>query len=110
MIDRSSWRAGSPCPDAPLNGGFLLDQLGTEFVLLGINAEVPDEVEFDGIKIRGLSVASADDPTGAIEERYLGSETQAVYLIRPDQHVTSRGRTYHEDAIKLALRQACGKE
>ncbi len=103
-------RVGSPCPDAPVAGGFLLDHLGTDFVLLAINTEAPEQIDIDGIKVRTVSVRTSDNPTGALAERYLGSEAQAVYLIRPDQHVTARGRVYTEDALRAALLKACGKD
>ena len=36
-------RPGAPCPDVPLDAGYLLAQLGGGFTLLSINAEVPLE-------------------------------------------------------------------
>ena len=86
-----------------------MDHLGNNFVLLAINTDIPDQIDIEGIKVRSVSLDSADDPTGALAERYLGSETQGVYLIRPDQHVAARGRVYREDALKAALLKACGK-
>jgi 3-(3-hydroxy-phenyl)propionate hydroxylase len=103
-------RVGSTCKDAPLGDGFLLDQLGNHFVLLAINADVPSSVDVDGINVRSLSLNASDDTSGALVERYLGSERQAVYLIRPDQHVTARWRDYDENALRSAVLKACGKE
>ncbi len=103
-------RVGATCPDAPFGDGFLLDHLGNEFVVLGINTEVPAEIEVDGVLLRGLSVNTDEDPTNALAVRYLGSEKQAVYLIRPDQHVAARGRSYQPDALRASVLKACGKE
>ncbi len=103
-------RVGSPCKDAPIGDGFLLDQLGNDFVLLAINSEVPNSVDIEGIKVRSVSLNASDDVSGALAQRYLGSESQAVYLIRPDQHVTARWRDYDEEALRSAVLNACGKE
>ena len=103
-------RPGSPCPDAPLGDGFLLDHLGNDFVLLAINAEVPEQIIEDGIPIRRVTLTTPNDATGALAERYLGAAASAVYLIRPDQHVAARWDRFDETAVRRALRTACGKD
>ncbi len=103
-------RPGSACPDAPLGDGFLLSQLGDGFVLLGINTEVPDSLEVDGITVRGLALSTGDDETGMLAERYLGDAETAVYLIRPDQHVAARRSHFDGNLIGQALRRATGRE
>lgn len=105
--DRS--RIGSACPDAPLQDGFLLDQLGNDFVVLAINTQVPDLPEVDGIKLRSVTLTSADDPTGAMSERYLGEAEKAIYLIRPDQHVAARAEAFDTNLLRAAVLTACGK-
>ncbi len=102
-------RPGSPCADAPLGEGYLLDQLGDQFTLLTINADAPDELDVDGIKIKRLALSSADDASNAIKERYLGTAQQAVYLIRPDQHVAARHDNFDQTYFTNALRRAIGK-
>ena len=99
-------RPGSPCPDAPIGSGFLLDQLGKGFTLLALNAEAPASVSIGGIEARTLSIAT----TKELAERYLGAATSAVYLIRPDQHVAARWAQFDETAVKSALARACGKD
>ena len=59
-------RVGSSCQDAPLGESFLLRQLGDDFVVLGINADVPKTIDADGIAVRRLSVSTKDDPTGCL--------------------------------------------
>ncbi|HGG04418.1 MAG TPA: FAD-dependent oxidoreductase [Aliiroseovarius sp.] len=103
-------RPGSSCPDVPLGDGFLLDKLGDKFTLLTIDAEAPDLIEEDGIRVERLALSTKDDTTGALKRRYLGDETSAVYLIRPDQHVASRRPTFNENLIRAAIRRATGKE
>ncbi len=103
-------RVGAPCPDAPLDNGFLLPRLGDGFVLLAIDTEAPERLEADTVAARTVSVSAADDPTGALAERYLGAAGAAVYLIRPDQHVAARWAAFDEAAALAALRKACGKD
>ncbi len=87
-------RPGSPCPDAPVGDGYLLDRLPGAFTVLAINADVPGAV----------SLRTSDDSSGALTERFLGDAESAVYLIRPDQHVAARWANY--DALALARAKA----
>jgi 3-(3-hydroxy-phenyl)propionate hydroxylase len=102
-------RPGAACPDAPLGEGFLLDQLGDGFTLLTINTEAPDSLEASGIIAKRLALVSADDSSGALAARYLGEASQAVYLLRPDQHVVARWHSFDAEALQSALRSATGK-
>ena len=70
----------------------------------------PESVTEDGITAHRLPLKAAEDPSGVLAERYLGSVTSAVYLIRPDQHVAARWNSYVETAMRAALRRACAKE
>jgi len=103
-------RPGSPCPDAPLGKGFLLDKLGGGFTLLTIDADAEDEIVEDGVTATRLALNTADDATGGLAARYLGDAPSAVYLIRPDQHVTARFPEYNEAQVRFAIRRATGKE
>ena len=103
-------RPGSPCPDAPLGDGFLLEKLGGKFILLTIDAEAPDLIEEDGIEVERLALSIKDDPTMALKARYLGDCESGVYLIRPDQHVAARRPGYDENLFRHAIRRATGKE
>ena len=102
-------RVGSACMDAPLGSGFLLDQLGDDFVLLAINTDAPATLEVDGITLRTLRVSAGDDPTGALARRYLGEAAGAVYLIRPDQHVAARWPSFDAAGCRAAVLTSCGK-
>ena len=103
-------RPGSPCPDAPLADGFLLPELGDDFVILAIDAEAPEAFEESGLNVRVVSVSSVDDPSGQLAVRYLGEGQSAVYLIRPDQHVAARFEHFDEASMRAALRRASGQE
>ena len=81
LIKPAQTRPGSPCADAPIADGYLLDHLRGGFTLLAINTHVPEEIECEGIKIAPLATSTQDNP--ALTDRYLGAAPQAVYLIRP---------------------------
>ena len=98
-------RVGSPCPDAPTKGGYLLDQLGDGFTLVFINAEAEHIGSIDGVPVASLQVTAGPE----MADRYLGTAASAVYLIRPDQHVAARWDTYDADAVASALRTSIGK-
>lgn len=103
-------RVGASCPDAPLGGGFLLDKLGGDFTILAINTDAPDIAQVDGIGVATLQIATdRDDPTGALRDRYLGSASTAIYLIRPDQHVVARWTQASVADIESAVRTATCK-
>jgi 3-(3-hydroxy-phenyl)propionate hydroxylase len=74
-------RPGAVAPDAPLPGGWLIDRLGREVVVLAIGQPAPT---VSGVKLVELGV------TPEVQVRYLGAASQAVYLIRPDQIVAAR--------------------
>jgi len=99
-------RPGAPCADAPLEDGFLLNQLGDRFILLSINADAPETLSESGITVDRLAFPA----TEALLERYLGTAGSALYLIRPDQHVAARWDTFDEPAIRAAIRRAIGRE
>ncbi len=99
-------RPGAACVDAPVKDGFLLDDLGGTFTILalGCAAEV---VSAQGID---AAVMEITNPSDALTRRYLGDAKQAVYLIRPDQHVVARWPGFDADAIASAIARAIGKD
>lgn len=92
-------RPGAVAPDAPLGGGFLLDRLGAGFQLLAIGTGA------EGAPVPVIRVPAEDE----IAARYLGAAGQAVYLIRPDQHVAARWESYDPVAVGAALHTARGE-
>ncbi len=101
-------RPGAPCPDAPFEDGFLLDQLGGGFtLLLAIEFSEMGDVISREIDFHRLYIGP---PSQGFIERYLGDEPSAVYLIRPDQHIAARWPSYDADAVRAALHRACGKD
>ena len=102
-------RPGAPASDAPVASGWLIDRLGNRFQLVTIDAEAPDGLVIDGIEVERVALSAADDPSGALRERYLGEATSAVYLMRPDQHVAARWPAYDAGAVAQALHLATGR-
>jgi 3-(3-hydroxy-phenyl)propionate hydroxylase len=107
-------RPGTNCSDAPVRvdgqDGWLLHQLRGDFVamVLGDTAG-PDTLDVDGIVCRVLRIGhDVEDIEGLVAARYdLRSGT--TYLIRPDQHVAARWRSFDINAIGAALRRATGR-
>ena len=100
-------RPGSPCPDAPLEDGWLLARLDG-FTLLTIDTDAPDSLTALGVTLPRLAASARDNP--ALRSRYLGDAPQAIYLIRPDQHVAARWTRFDAGAVAAALARAIGKE
>jgi 3-(3-hydroxy-phenyl)propionate hydroxylase len=100
-------RVGSTCPDAPLETGFLLDELSGDFTILALNTDAPNDLTIDGIQLKTLII---DAPTADLKARYLGDQSSAIYLIRPDQHVAARWNRFDEAALRSAMSTALAKE
>ncbi|KEJ88724.1 FAD-dependent oxidoreductase [Sulfitobacter donghicola] len=96
---------GMTCPDAPFGDSFVLEHLGGGFTVLAIGCAATD-VDAHGITAKALNIPS---PSGALKSRYLGGAAQAVYLIRPDQHVVARWANFDAGAIAAAIQTAIGK-
>lgn len=92
---------GSPCLDAPIASGWLLDQLGDRFVLLTHRCEARAPASVRHVEISGL------DSGGVVASRY-DLRPGSAYLIRPDQYVAARWRNPTTNAILAALERATG--
>lgn len=96
---------GSPCVDAPigLNGhpDWLLHSLGQGFVLLTWGLGV--DVAVGGVTAKALRVGQdIIDSEGLLAQRY-DAQAGTVYLIRPDQYVAARWRSFAPAKISAAL-------
>jgi 3-(3-hydroxy-phenyl)propionate hydroxylase len=128
---------GAPLDDAPVRvggqDGWLLDQLGNRFVLLAFveRADAKDPVlaalrdqaaalaaapvavqtiwvsTYGGAAPAGLTVLH--DRDGLVAQR-LDARPGSVYLIRPDQHVAARWRTFQPQALQAAMHRATGHD
>ncbi|MCX8507502.1 MAG: FAD-dependent oxidoreductase, partial [Rhodobacteraceae bacterium] len=87
-------RPGAVAPDAPLEGGWLLDVLGRETVLLCLGQPAPADVN-----AHCLSPALSE----TIRCRYLGKSPAGLYLIRPDQIIAARWATADVAILNAAI-------
>ncbi len=94
-------RPGSPVQDAPVDGGWLIDRLGGWFQVLAINCAAP---AVEGAE--GLELTTTNAPE--LATRYLGEAGQAIYLLRPDQHVAARWVEATTDDVATAMTIAMG--
>ena len=99
-------RPGVPAPDAPVGDGFLLNDLGGTFTLLGLNCDVPEQGTMAGLPVTGITLT---DLSPELKSRYLGEAEVAVYLIRPDQHIVARWPDFSAEAVEHAVALAIGK-
>ena len=102
-------RPGAVAPDAALaDDQWLLDQLGSNFTLLAINADAP-KLKLD--RISGITINSLQlQASPSLQQRYLGSAPAAYYLFRPDQHICARWLALDRPAISAALLTATANQ
>jgi 3-(3-hydroxy-phenyl)propionate hydroxylase len=102
---------GAPIPDAPLETrdgkpGYLLERLAGAFAVLyvaeGDRPNAPEDVQ--------LTVIGEDliDRTGIFAARF-DAKPGSTYVVRPDQHLTARFRSFEADKVRAAVDRALGK-
>ena len=127
---KGDMRPGAAMDDAPMkeqgSDFWLLDQVGNRFMAL---VHVSDPAAVDSETARHFKALASDCPAvevvlvsskpgrvpgglrafedhaGRFAERY-DSQPGTVYLLRPDQHVAARFRTFDADQLKAALARA----
>ena len=92
---------GSPAVDAPFGDGWLLEQLGNRFAILGFGLDKHSFSDVDVIDV------DSDDAVAQIVARY-DLHPGSAYLIRPDQYVAARWRRPTTDAVVAASAKARG--
>jgi 3-(3-hydroxy-phenyl)propionate hydroxylase len=79
--------------------------LGGGFTLLSFGPA--DSVDWNGITAQPLVVGrDLTDAEGLVAARFDG-RPGSCYLIRPDQHVAARWRSFDLAAVRAAIAQAC---
>jgi 3-(3-hydroxy-phenyl)propionate hydroxylase len=122
---------GAPLDDAPVRAaaadGWLLDHLGGRFVVLLFVEDPPsiDRAQVDAwrravagsaVRVDFLLVSPSnssgasglpllEDVAGRFAERF-DARDGTTYLVRPDQHVAARWRSFDPDALRAALARA----
>ena len=105
-----SARLGAPVPDVPLcssagRAGFLLEQLTGDFELLYAGNGMRPKVS-RGIKLKIIG-DDLMDSEGLFASRF-DATPGAAYLLRPDQHLCARWRSYDPEKVAAAHRRALG--
>ncbi len=102
---------GANCADAPIvyrgEETWFLNCLGEGFIIL-VFGSAPNisSLRAGGVEASVLTVGETLwDMKGILAERYDGGQ-EAVYLLRPDQHVAARWRSFDGEKIKAALARA----
>jgi 3-(3-hydroxy-phenyl)propionate hydroxylase len=120
---------GAPMDDAPLRDEhgdcWLLDRVGNGFMALLFTDDaaalpaptlvVLADLSCDGIAVQPLVISARpghagnipvlEDPRGIAAQRY-DAKPGTVYLLRPDQHVAARWRSFDAAKIKAAVARA----
>ncbi|MEJ8572903.1 FAD-dependent oxidoreductase [Microbaculum marinum] len=106
-----SARLGDPAPDAPLvdaagNEVWLLNALSRDFTLLHLaNGAAPNVPE--GISLLTIGT-DLKDASGVFTQRY-DATPGACYLLRPDQYLAARFRSFDRTRVESALARARGE-
>ncbi len=105
-------RPGTNCADAPIRvegkDGWFLERIGEGFTVVTFGA-APEvgEVVSGAVRARVLVVGrDLVDAQGLLGSRYDG-RPGTTYLIRPDQHVAARWRSFDAARIEAAIARAC---
>ena len=118
----ATMRAGAPAADAPVagpRGDWLLGYLEDGFTLLTFGAALPadavaalarDPIPCAVVQVGGTQVAGTclvSDKAGLLWQRY-DAKPDTCYLLRPDQHVCARWRTFDLARVHAAIERATG--
>ncbi|HWI82958.1 FAD-dependent oxidoreductase [Ramlibacter sp.] len=108
-------RPGTNCADAPITRrgepGWFLDQLPPGFALLVFAPDAPVAAVTAGDVTASVVCVGRDfsDAQGLLAQRY-DARPGTVYLLRPDQHVAARWRSFDPVRIRAAIARACTME
>jgi 3-(3-hydroxy-phenyl)propionate hydroxylase len=94
----------APVQDAHGRDGWLLNQLGQEFAVLSFGPAPAREIRLaNGVTARVITVGDdLRDGRGLLTQR-CDAAPGTVYLLRPDQHVAGRWRSFDADRIRGAM-------
>jgi 3-(3-hydroxy-phenyl)propionate hydroxylase len=109
---------GAAAADAPVDGpcgAWLLEHIGHDFTLMTFGAVVDERTRASlaggAIPVRVLQVGGPGgvrDLEGLVASRY-DARDGTCYLLRPDQHVCARWRSFDRAKVDAALARATGR-
>jgi 3-(3-hydroxy-phenyl)propionate hydroxylase len=102
---------GAPIPDAPIRRrdgrpGFLLEQLRGDFAVLYVKDGAQPRIP-PGARLAVIGEDFFDD-SGLLGAR-LDATPGATYVVRPDQHLAARFRSFDANKVTTALDRATGR-
>ena len=101
-------RVGAPCPDLPFNDDYLLNKTGNQFCVLTFNCKITETLEDFFLPVKTIEIKEGDENKDFMRDRFLGQYKEAVYLLRPDQHIAGRWPSYDKEILLEALKKATG--
>lgn len=105
-FDDAGVTIGTVAADAPLDeGGWLAGHLGGRFVLLTFGASITPGDAACLFGERGCDVVRVD---ADVAGRRYDARPGTCYLVRPDQHVCARWRSFDRAAVEAAIDRASG--
>jgi 3-(3-hydroxy-phenyl)propionate hydroxylase len=106
-----SARLGAPVPDAPVRTrdgreAYLMESIPSTFTLLYVKDDAAPEAPA-GIQLARIG-DDMIDATGLLARR-LDATPGATYLLRPDQHLCARWRSFDRRKVEMARHRALGR-
>jgi 3-(3-hydroxy-phenyl)propionate hydroxylase len=104
-------KLGAPLPDAPLKDqtgapNWLLNALAAGFTVIHVPNGGPPSITANAPH---LSVGQdVHDVEGLLAQR-LDAQPGSTYVVRPDQHLCARFRSYNPSIVAAAIDRACGR-
>ena len=103
---------GTVCSDAPVTvggtPGWFLHQIGAGFTLLDFGSQAAP-VSVGGIAAKVLRVGEDIEDTERLLTKRYDAQPGTVYLIRPDQYIAARWRSFNPAEATAALARALAK-
>ncbi len=108
----SAMAPGTACADAPIlvdgRAGWVLGLLGEGFSVLSFGPAPVADLAAAGLNVPVIRIGiDVLDINGRLAERY-DAAPGTTYLIRPDQHVAARWRSFDAGKITAAIERAIG--
>ena len=76
--------------------------------MLALLLEFVETLEDFFLPVKTIEIKEGDENKDFIRDRFLGQYKEAVYLLRPDQHIAGRWPSYDKEILLEALKKATG--
>ena len=82
--------------------------MGNRFTLLCFG-EAPPPLDVDGVAVEPITAGTDFADSESLAAKRYDGKPGTIYLIRPDQHVGARWRTYDEGKVRAAVNRALAR-